>query len=130
MVVQPVGDLTLVDALHGHRDHVRPRGGRRNRVASPDYLAVDRNLKRDKLPRKIAEQPWRVGDEAEGFDVVGLLDNLDTADRQLAGPTEQFGAEIAGQQRAEIGRRQFLFSFWLRLRLNGGSSRRPPYKVE
>src|ERR1700747_136684 len=99
---------------------MRPRGGRRDCVASPDYLAVDRDLEGDELAREITEQLWRVGDEAEGFDIVRLVDHLDAANRQLAGPAEHLGAGIAAQQRADIRRRRLRLDRWFRLRLDGG----------
>jgi hypothetical protein len=49
IVVQPIRDLPPLDTLHGDRDHVRPRGCRRDRVASPYNRAVDRDLEGHEL---------------------------------------------------------------------------------
>src|ERR1700759_4213185 len=130
IVVQPIRNLAPVNALYRHGNCMRPRRGGRDRIAAPDDFAVDRDFESDELTRMIAEQPWRVGDKAEGFDVMSLVDHLNTADRHLSGPAEHVGTEVTRQQRGEIRGRRLFLDCWFRLGLDGSSSGRPLYQFE
>jgi hypothetical protein len=70
----------------------------RDRVASAYGFSVDGYLQRQKLARAIGEQFRRIGQEAEGLDVVRLVNDLNAAKRELTPLPQMVSIHLANEQ--------------------------------
>jgi len=81
VIRQPVGDEAAGHALDGDLEHERARGRGGDGVGADDLLAVDAGDQRAELPGPVHEAAQRIALQAEGVDVVRVLDDLGDVER-------------------------------------------------